>query len=693
MSRNVAACCENRPLIDSRGGVRAVKIRTASSDDFIAILSLQKGAKHTVGFLSDQAVRERLDRGTILVAESDDQSIVGYLMYDLPRHEVSIKQLAIEPWARLGGVAEQLVTYLVTMLEGQRQWVGLKCRRDYELRRFWERLGFAPYSEVRGRASAGSVLTLWRRELGYPDLFSAAAEADLRPLAVLDTNLVIRGASGDAEVRDKLMAEWVQAEVRFAVVVHTYTEIDKRDDKADRDRHKRYADGIGRESGGRDGALRIEAEITAELGEGASRFRDDVTIAAQAAAAGARWLVTEDHRFRSRCGDAVARIAEVDVVSVADFLTAVDFASAGDGYRPAELMGTDVAVRLAEPGEFDVLARTFVNQRAGETFTGFRATLHALAAQVPETHIYVFESEQEFLALAAIRSGPVLDAPVCRVRRGPYEPTLARQLLGWLRSQVTEQGAHAIRVTDRAPGRWVDAGLSAEGFLNHEYPLAVPVAGLGTFTNLADHLAAEPLGSLIGPAQLEDIRRLEPEEGAAHAVEGTFHPYWVVGASLRTYRVPIRDRYAAELFDHSLSDDQLFPRDRTLALRREHVYFRAPTGRLDAPARILWYVTGKRPGTLRGTSLLNEVVVGDVDQILARFAHLGVLDAAQVRERSKDGRIMALRFSHTTLFPSPVGHGQYLEVMSELIPDRQPFWAAPEIVPEQVFVQVATMAR
>jgi predicted nucleic acid-binding protein len=676
-------------------GVDGVEIRTGKHDDFAAILAMQKTSKETVGFIPDQAVRDRLERGTILVAEWDDGRIVGYLMYDLPRNEVSIKHLVTDPWTRLGGVAEQLVERLVSLVHGQRQWIGLKCRRDYELRKFWERVGFTPYGEVAGRAKDGSVLTLWRRELGYPDLFGAAAEQDPRPLAVLDTNLVIKGAAGDTAVGDRLLAEWVHADVRFGVAAHTYTEIDRRDVRADRERNKRYADGIGRVAGEPGLALRIEAEIRSVLGTAAEPHLEDITIAAQAASAGARWMVTEDHRFRRACGDVIAKVAEVELVSIAGLLVEVNSLAAGDGYRPVELMGTDVSVQAVESGDFDELARRFLNQRAGETFNEFRSRLHALASAVPETHLSVFVGDGELLALVAVRSGEVLEAPVCRVRHGAFEPTLARQVLGWLRDQVVTNGAVAIRLTDRASGRWVGAGLVGEGFLDAETPIAVPVVGSGSIVDLSARLELEPLASLIGHDQIDRVRALPDDEASAHLVERTFDPFTVLGAGLRTYRVPIGERYASELFDHSLSEGQLFARDRGLALRREHVYFRDPGGGIEAPARILWHVTGDGSGgrKMRAVSLLNEVVVGDVDQIIRRFAPLGVLDPEQVKGRAKNGRIMALRFSHTSLFPSPVTLDQYVEVMAELTPDDHPIWVSPQAVTEQVFDRVITMAR
>lgn len=96
---------------------------------------------------------------------------------------------------------------------------------------------------------------------------------------------------------------------------------------------------------------------------------------------------------------------------------------------------------------------------------------------------------------------------------------------------------------------------------------------------------------------------------------------------------------------------------------------------------------------MRAMSLLNEVVVGDVEQIIRRFAHLGVLDPDQVKGRARNGRIMALRFSHTSLFPNPVPLDRYVEVMAALTPDVHPIWVSPQAVNEQVFDRVITMAR
>src|SRR3546814_14127795 len=87
------------------------------------------------------------------------------------------------------------------------------------------------------------------------------------------------------------------------------------------------------------------------------------------------------------------------------------------------------------------------------------------------------------------------------------------------------------------------------------------------------------------------------------------------------------------------------------------------------PARLLWQVTGDPRfggGPLRGWSLLDDVVVGDVSQLISRFSHLGVLNETQIRSFARNGCEMALRLSHTTVFRRPIRLADYREVMVAL---------------------------
>jgi hypothetical protein len=55
-----------------------------------SVIALGNGpAKRTLGFLPDQGFLDRARKGTLLAAASDGQ-LLGYVLYDLPGHEVKI---------------------------------------------------------------------------------------------------------------------------------------------------------------------------------------------------------------------------------------------------------------------------------------------------------------------------------------------------------------------------------------------------------------------------------------------------------------------------------------------------------------------------------------------------------------------------------------------------------------------------
>ena len=71
-------------------------------------------------------------------------------------------------------------------------------------------------------------------------------------------------------------------------------------------------------------------------------------------------------------------------------------------------------------------------------------------------------------------------------------------------------------------------------------------------------------------------------------------------------------------------------------------------------------------------------------RLAGRFAHLGVYSRDQVRRvADRDGRVMALRFSHTRLLDQPVTLDRYAELLRA--EGRGLALAGPQPVTEQVF--------
>src|SRR5579862_8554826 len=99
--------------------------------DLPRVLELLKQAKANVGFLPDEAVEQRIRKGTLLVA-IDHGDVVGYALYDLPGDGVTIWQLVVERGARTVGAARALAEELVHRYEDSRRGIRLTCRRDYD---------------------------------------------------------------------------------------------------------------------------------------------------------------------------------------------------------------------------------------------------------------------------------------------------------------------------------------------------------------------------------------------------------------------------------------------------------------------------------------------------------------------------------------------------------------------------------
>ncbi len=409
-----------------------VEVRDGRPEDLPSVLELLKQAKGTVGFLTDEAVEQRIRKGTLLVAIVDEE-IIGYLLYDLPADTVTIRQLAIAERARNSGAARALVEELASRFHTIRRGIRLSCRRDYEANDVWHLLGFSPRGERPGRGKSATVLTLWWRSLEQPDLFSLAREMDDRPTAALDTNLFIRGSDNDPEVVEQLLSDWVRAEVMFGLIDHSLVEINGHKSDDVRRRHIQYAGGFEDLPYPSDISEKLRLATLDALGPAADPHLDDILLATRAAAAGARWFVTEDIQFRTRCANMLRDVADIEVVSISEMVLAADQLARGELYQGQYLQGTDIEVREVTTGDLDNIARIFLNQRAGETLKVWRKYLHALATDVTRTHLYLICDKGDPVALGAVTSGDILEVPVCRVRHGPVEPTMARQLLGWLR--------------------------------------------------------------------------------------------------------------------------------------------------------------------------------------------------------------------------------------------------------------------
>ena len=134
-----------------------------------------------------------------------------------------------------------------------------------------------------------------------------------------------------------------------------------------------------------------------------------------------------------------------------------------------------------------------------------------------------------------------------------------------------------------------------------------------------------------------------------------------------TFVIPIRPGWAQELFDHDPPQGVLKLRDRRLGLAREHVYYRSKAKYIQAPARLLWYVSSDDPNAgVRACSWLEATTTDRPGTLYRKFGSQGVYTRADIEGAAgSDGFATALSFSRTELFQNHLTLKRCREIVPE----------------------------
>lgn len=136
----------------------AIEVRKAQATDLRYVVSLMRANRESVGGMPEPAIRERIDRGTVLLASINDDP-VGYVLYDFRAGVIRIPQACIQYDARRRKYGVALMQRLLAR-EGIRE-VSLRCAADLEANVFWRDMGFTCVGSVPGGKRRGRTINLW----------------------------------------------------------------------------------------------------------------------------------------------------------------------------------------------------------------------------------------------------------------------------------------------------------------------------------------------------------------------------------------------------------------------------------------------------------------------------------------------------------------------------------------------------
>lgn len=653
-------CLRQTIQVSSSADVGVRNIQGIDDPALEAVVSLGDANRSTLGFLPRAGFLEAARSNSIIIAVNDE-GVQGYCLFGRTAQFLRIVHLCVAGSHRGSGTARRLVEQVEALGEGL-AGIRLKCRRDWPAAGLWPRLGFRAMSEVPGRSKRGSLLTIWWKSLApSEDLFTLSAELEGEPLAVsMDSNVFSDLHCGDDDDRRQFAAPVAllsgDQQIQLLLPHCAVGEVNRALDTSRR-RRLLAAQHTYRILDHSASAGEIRSQLLAGISQSELQadpsLQADAWLVAESVAAGCDVFLTRDENALRLFGPLALDLSGLAVMLPSELTDHVRRRHASADYRPANLAETGIVTVREVASRWSVAGLdTLLNREAGERKAAWRAILRETAGAAGQgvlvRSLAVAPDGQVAAAWARSRElSPEMDlrVPLLRVGSGSFDKTLARQILFSLRTDAVALGARGVVLDDPAPSNAVRQVLPAEGFIPTDGP-----SGQWCCIVLD---ACAPWGSLRGSPHLDGlVCQVDEMPGpvAAADLERRFWPLKISDAGLINYLVPIRGPFADDLLGHAPT---LVPRDLTLGLSREHVYYRAPRSHPQAPARILWYSSGRDRQVVACSSLL-EAFIGEPDSVHREFKRLGVWTRAQVRGAANGGKVGVLRFADTHVFDHPV---------------------------------------
>jgi GNAT superfamily N-acetyltransferase len=634
------------------------------------IIALGDRSRKTLGFMPRGGFIQAADSRTLLAAIRDDH-VAGYALFSLPRQVVRLTHLCVGEGVRGTGVARRLVD-AISEKHADRFGITLKCRNDYPASGLWPRLGFEAQGEVKGRGRERKPLTIWWRDHGHPSLFSAPEALGLLRVSI-DLNVFLDLESGaglrDTSASRALTDDWLADQVELVVASELAVELARLPAGPEKERQHRAArkyPQLVADARAVDAlAERVTEYVRKTQGvslDGDSADQSDVRHLVEASLSGVTVLASNDEKLREWAGKTVG-ITSVQVMHPSDVILHVDELSRAQAYRPVQLQDTRWQLAPVR-SQTEVELLTFTHGTQGERKSDYLRLIRRIAAGGRQWTRTVLRSPQD-KPIAFYASGPAgdeLTVPIFRVAAQDLEQTVTRQILFRLRDQARRDGCSVLRITEPNLAGETQRIIREDGFLklgDDWLALVINACGPAAVIDERVSTAANRLG-LVLPT-------LRPSLSAVIAadLERTLWPAKITDSLLPSYLVPIRPAWAGDLFGIRPT---LTPRPNMLGLSREHVYYRSPTPRTAAPARLLWYVTDARRGgvtSVIGCSRLEESLLGKPAVLFQQFRHLGVWDLDNIKKAAKANGAEALRFADTEIFEREISLRRLKQIAAE----------------------------
>lgn len=673
-----------------------------------AVVELGKKNSSTLGLLPRGAYEDAASRKQILVAIGEDGAAQGYLLYRVAKTQqrASITHLCVDEEHRGQGIARSLVDALIQRTRHLRG-ISLYSRQDYASHSFWPKVGFVAKGVKPGRGKDRKNLTLyWFAQSADVGLFEWQAQKILREkeiFVVLDANVFFdlqdeKPSSEKAIAAHALNSDWLLADVAYCLTPEIDNEIARNKDRlkqrASRSRaaeYPRVPQGPINRADLEKIVTRLEFRYPDPPSQKKKRdsWDSDLRQLAYAILGNAHFFLTEDEVILKQ-SDWVMEQHNLHILRPSEFIAHFYEMRHEMQYQPSRLAGSKITKNRVSSKYAKEDLLYFHNTRK-EPQRKFLSHIRRYLAEPNQYRVYMLDDLQNKLpAVLIATSSPqnnLAEIPVFRITRHPLALTLATHLIQQTVEQLIQDGARVIRLTDTAFQDSLEDILESNGFgyIDGSWvKIGLPYALRAT--DVAQRLSQ--IGKEVRGIQDQTVYLVKQLSSAmSHndvalwvSLEKTLWPLKIRDASIPTVIVPIKPRWATDLFDTVQGAQTLFGATLHLVASRENVYYKSARQKnVYAPGRVLWYLL-KEPnyrysGTLRACSHVDDVEVGTPKALYSKYRRLGVYTFHDVLERAHgdiDGPVLAFRFSGTQLLPSAITWASLKSILQTKSPIQSP---------------------
>jgi predicted nucleic acid-binding protein len=468
-----------------------------------------------------------------------------------------------------------------------------------------------------------------------------------------------------------ILADWLADEFELCVTEELSHEINRNPDPKERNRRWEFSSAFECLHHSRSQFAKVKTDLADLFPEPRSDSDEsDLNQVSMAIAGEAQFFVTRDDpllekkaNITSRWGLVLLRPSE---------LVGQSYEQRREGlYRPERLAGSSITEARARVEDIPVLTEAFLSHGSGETKNHFKQILRHASSGPHDNEIRLFRDrygDAAGLLVTDNTTAGLSQIRLIRVARVRGSDLVARHLLWQAVVRAAEVGRNAVVVRDSHYPRALEPAYKPLGFYRERSCwLKLVMGGLWSPKALASALRALsfPDEEADFPSRVAAVAENSPQSRSPQSyldLELAIWPGKIEASPLPTYLVPIRAHWASQLFEERIAGYDLFGAPPGLILNTENVYYRAARGpRLEAPARVLWYVSDAagvpHSKQVAGCSYIREVAVGPATQVFGTFQRLGIYawkDVLAVAKGAPRGQVMAFRFSHTELFRFPV---------------------------------------